>query len=161
MKLATHHFTSTLVVIFILIVLFGITILPAAAQQEFTSDLAISIVSAPPKHTKACDTFEASYNITNLGPDDAANVNVFINVPDQFQPLNIQGIPTNLAVGESATVTVTIKVVAFGFGESRVAWVRATAGSDIYPDVNIDPNLNNNEVFTPVKLISKPAASCL
>jgi uncharacterized protein DUF11 len=143
-----------------LVTLFGITTLPVAAQQLSTSDLAISIVSAPPKHAKACDTFEATYTITNLGPDNAANVSVFINIPDQFQTINVLGVPVNLAVGESATVTAVIKVVAFVPGESREAWVRAIVTSDVYPDVSIDLNPDNNEVFTAVKLISKQVASC-
>jgi hypothetical protein len=160
MQSLTRHFTRAAFVIFVLVALFGITILPAAAQQEFTSDLAISLVSAPPKHAKACDTFEATYSITSLGPDNAVNVSVFLNVPDQFQVINVSGMPVNLAVGERATVTAVIKVVAFVPGESREAWVRATVGSDIYPDVSVDPNPANNEVFKAVKLISKQVLTC-
>ena len=160
MQFPIHYFARTTVVIFTLVALFGMNILPAAAQQEFTSDLAISIVSAPPKHAKACNTFEATYTITNIGPDDAAGVSVQINIPDQFEVINLLGVPNYLAAGDSATFTAVIKIVAFGIGESRVAWVRAIVGSDIYPDVSLDPNLNNNEVFTAVKLISKPAPSC-
>ncbi len=160
MRLPIHHFARATVAILVLVALFGMNILPTAAQQEFTSDLAISLVSAPPKHAKACDTFEATYTITNLGPDDAANVNVFINVPDQFSVINIPSVPVNLAVRESATVTAVIKVVAFVPGESRAAWVRASVGSDVYPDVSFDPNPDNNEVFSAVKLISKQVMSC-
>jgi hypothetical protein len=160
MQSLTHHFTRTTLAIFALMTLFGITILPAAAQQEFTSDLEIRLVSAPPKHAKACDAFEATYAITNLGPDNAVNVSVFFNVPDQFEVINVSGVPVNLTVGEQATVTAVIKVVAFVPGESREAWVRADVTSDVYPDVSIDPNLDNNEIFKAVKLISKPILTC-
>ncbi len=160
MKSPTRQLVHLIAVLFMLMVLLAATILDAVAQTESTSDLAISIYSAPPKHAKACDTFDATYTITNFGPDDASNVSVLINIPDQFETINLTGVPVNLAVGQSATVTVTVKVVAFGFGESRTAWVRATTGSDIYPDISIDPNSANNEVYTPVKLISKPAAGC-
>ena len=124
------------------------------------SDLAIRRVSGPPKHAKACDVFGVTYTITNLGPDDLDNVNVLINVPDAFSVIHLQGVPVDLAVGHSATVKATIKVVAFVPGESRQAWVRAAVGSDDFGNTVIDPNSKNNEVFSAVKLISKPVRTC-
>jgi hypothetical protein len=144
---------------------YAVTSPPALGQSvvlpEVTpySDLAISLVSIP-KHAKACSTFNAVYTITNDGPDEASGVYVQIYIPDPFEVINMEDVPDELAAGESATVTVTIKVVAFVPGESRSAWVRAGVFSDVYPDISVDPNPDNDSVFTPVRLISKPVLSC-
>lgn len=123
------------------------------------SDLAISLVSIP-KHAKACSTFNVVYTITNYGPDDASGVYVQMYIPDPFSVIGMEGVPDELAVGESATVTATIQVVAFVPGESRSAWVGAGVFSDAYPNVSIDPNPDNDSVFTSMRLISKPVLTC-
>ena len=160
MRFPIHYFARTAVVLLTLAALLGVTSLPAAAQEESTSDLEISLVSDPPRHAKACDTFEVTYAIGNPGPQDAVNVSVLINVPDPLEVIDVQGVPVDLAAGENSTVTAVIKVVAFVPGESRGAWIRAVVSSDVYPDVSLDPNPDNNEVFTALKLISKPVISC-
>lgn len=143
----------------------AVTSLPSLNQSsvlpEVTSysDLAISLVSIP-KHAKACSTFNAVYTITNYGPDEVSGVYVQIYIPDPFEVINMEGVPDELAVGESATVSVTIKVVAFVPGESRSAWVGADIFSDVYPEISVDPNPDNDSMFTPVRLISKPVLSC-
>jgi hypothetical protein len=125
----------------------------------YQSDLAIKHVSGP-KSAKACETFTETYTITNLGPDFARNVNVGVIVPDAFDVTEMQGVPVNLEVGESATITAVIKVVAFVPTESR-KW-RLTAGiySEIYPDTNVDVDLNNNEVSNPITLTGKHRMLC-
>ncbi|HEY3312597.1 MAG TPA: hypothetical protein VGK00_13230 [Anaerolineales bacterium] len=131
----------------------------AAAQGTTASDLEIKLVSIP-KHAKACETFEAVYTITNLGPQDVTNVNLWMSIPDPLGTLEIQGTPANLAVGESVTVKAIVKVVAFVPGESRYWWINGFVRSDAYPDINVDPNPTNDEAPGTIKLISKHATLC-
>ena len=160
MQFRIHHFARAAFVILSLVVLLGMTSLPAAAHQVFSPNLAIQLVSAPPRYVKACDTFRVSYAIHNPGPLNAANVSVLINVPDPFEVMHVQGVPVNLGPGKYATVTAVIKVVAFVPGESRNAWVRAVVTSDAYSNLRRDPNPGKNEIITTIKLISKPVDSC-
>ena len=155
-----HYFVRSAILIFTLLALLVMTSLPGAAQQEFTPGLEIKLASDPPKHVKACDTFKVTYAIHNPGLEDAANVNVFINVPDPFELIDVQGVPEHLGPGEKAKVTAVIKVVAFVPGEVRGAWVRASVTSDLDPDASLDPNPDHNEIFTAIRLISKPVISC-
>ncbi len=124
-----------------------------------TSDLAIQLVSAP-RHAKACEIVTATFIIMNLGPDEATSVYVQTSIPDQFGDVALLGVPDSLAVGQTATITAILKVVAFVPGESRSAWIGAHVSSDPYPNISIDPNPANNEVSTPVKMISKPVLTC-
>lgn len=146
-----------------LIVMLMISLIPAqvarAEGTTTTSDLVIQLVSAP-KHAKACQVVTAIFTITNLGPDEATGVYVQPMIPDQFGELDLLGVPAQLAVGQSATVTAILKVVAFVPGESRSAWIGASVGSEPFPNFSIDPNPANNEVSTPVKMISKPVSIC-
>jgi hypothetical protein len=136
----------------ILIAVLMISLLPiqaAVAQEATTSDLVLSLVSIP-KHVKACQTFEAVYTVTNLGPDIAYNLSAGAGIPDAFDIVDIVGLPESLAVGESATFTVMVKVTLFVRGEMRLAWVYATANS-----AGIDPNPDNNTISTEMKIIGK------
>ena len=136
----------------ILIAVFMISLLPiqaAVAQEATTSDLVLSLVSIP-KHVKACQTFEAVYTVTNLGPDTAYNLSAGAGIPDVFDIVDIVGLPESLAVGESATFTVMVKVTLFVPGEMRLAWVNATANS-----TGVDPNPDNNTIRTEMKIIGK------
>jgi hypothetical protein len=131
----------------------------AHAQETSTSDLAVTLVSLP-KHVKACDVFEAVYAVTNLGPDSAYNIEALIHIPDAYQDIATVGLPASLDVGKTATFTVVIWVGGFVPGELRSAWAGVTVYSNIYPDVSMDPNLENNEVRTPMKIIGKHVDSC-
>ena len=124
-----------------------------------TSDLVVSLVAIP-KHAKACQDFEITFTVTNLGPDPASHINVGVGITDQFDTVGIMGAPDYLGVGEIATVKAVIKVTAFVPGESRTGWVAPGAGSDPYPDTSIDPNPDNNYSGTNIKLISKQVISC-
>lgn len=132
-----------------------------AAPQSITyhSDLAIKQVSGP-KSAKACETFKVDYVITNLGPDSASNVSVWINVPDALEVQEIQGAPANLKAGESTTVTAVIKVVAFVPTELRKWQFWGHVSSEIYPDTNIDSNSANDDAFSPITLTGKHAQGC-
>ena len=135
-----------------LIAMLIISLLPlqsAQAQEATTSDLALSLVSIP-KHVKACQTFHAIYTVTNLGPDTAYNLSAGAGIPDAFDIVDIVGLPESLAVGESATFTVMVKVTLFVPGEMRLAWVNATASS-----AGFDPNPDNNTISTEMKIIGK------
>ena len=129
------------------------------AQETFTSDLAVTIVSIP-KHVKACQTFEATFTVTNLGPDPATHLNMIVMLPDPFSLVGLLRAPDSLAVGETATFYAAIKVVAFVPGEPRVTWIGIDAVSDRYPDISVDPNLENNGLFSEIKMISKPVLVC-
>ncbi len=146
-----------------LITMLVISIAPAQIARAdvitSTSDLAIQLVSAP-QHAKACQIVTATFTITNLGPDEATGVYVQTSIPDQFGDVALLGVPDSLAVGQTATITAILKVVAFVPGESRSAWIGAHVWSDPYPNISIDPNPANNEVSTPVKMISKPVLTC-
>src|SRR5215212_2447330 len=81
----------------------------AAYAATSTSDLAIELLSAP-KNVRACQVFEATFRITNLGPDDASGIFVNTSVPDQLGTLDILGVPSTLAAGDSVTITAVVKV---------------------------------------------------
>ena len=129
------------------------------------SDLKVTRISGP-KKAHACQTFKETYRITNLGPDPATRVTVGIGGGDQFEGVSLNGVPGNLtapfnlAVGQTMTIVAYFKVVAFGFGESRDGFIGATIGSDIYPDVAIDPNPNNNVAGTSIWLVGPPSDGC-
>src|SRR5215204_3241686 len=117
-----------------LIAVLALSIAPAqTARAQVTpsvSDLTVSVVSIP-KHGKACETFEVTYAVTNLGPDPAANVNIGINVPDQLEFLDTQGAPGSLAVGETVIITAIIEVLYVD--RDRKGWVDATVFSSVAP----------------------------
>src|SRR5215216_2061441 len=128
---------------------------PAAQADTSTSDLAVELVSAP-KHAKSCEVFEATFRITNLGPDEASGLFVNISIPDQLGWLNLLGVPETLAAGQSVTVTAVVKVVAFGPNDTRDAWIGAGVSAEPYPDTSVDPNWENNNVSQSLKLVGKP-----
>jgi hypothetical protein len=141
----------------ILIVMLMITLVPtgaAQAQEPTVSDLAVSLVSIP-KHAKACETFEAVYTVTNRGPDPASHLWLGVGIPDAYDVVEIVGLPDSLAVGESATVTVFVRVVAFVPGEMRYAWVNVDVASGNVLEPSTDPNPDNNSVVNEMKLIGK------
>jgi hypothetical protein len=141
-----------------LILAFMLSLLPsqaAAAQTATTSDLAVSLVSLP-KHVKACQTFEAVFNVTNLGPDPASHLFMGPGIPDAFDLLNMLGAPESLAVGQTETVTVIIKVTGFFPGENRQAWVRFGVVSESALEPSIDPNPDNNRISSPLRIIGRP-----
>jgi len=137
-----------------------LSIAPAkTARAQVTtsvSDLTVSVISIP-KHGKACETFEVTYAVTNLGPNPAANVNLGINVPDQLEFLDTQGAPSSLAVGETVIMTAIIEVLYVD--RDRKGWVDATVFSSVSPDSSTDPNLENNRLSSPFKLIG-PKKNC-
>ena len=144
-----------------LVMALAISLLPvrAAHAETFTSDLAVRLVSAP-KTAKSCQVFEAKFRITNHGPDAASGIFVNISTPDQLGTLDLTGVPATLAPGESVTITAVIKVVAFGPGDSRNAWVGAGVSADAYPDGNVDSNWENNNISRALKLVGKPRGVC-
>lgn len=143
-----------------LIAVLAMSIAPAqTARAQVTtsvSDLTVSVISIP-KHGKACETFEVTYAVTNLGPNPAANVNLGINVPDQLEFLDTQGAPSSLAVGETVIMTAIIEVLYVD--RDRKGWVDATVFSSVSPDSSTDPNLENNRLSSPFKLIG-PKKNC-
>ena len=141
----------------VLVTALAISLAPVrmAYADTSTSDLAISLISAP-KHVKACEIFEVTYRITNLGPDDATGIFVLDFTPDQLGTFDILGVPDSLAVGESATVIAIVKVVSFGPDDPRKVRIGAGVFAEPFPDTSIDPNLENNTVNQPLKLIGRP-----
>jgi Domain of unknown function DUF11 len=131
----------------------------AAYADTSTSDLAIELLSAP-KNVKACEVFEVTFRITNFGPDDASGIFVNTSVPDQLGTLDIVGVPSTLAAGDSVTITAVVKVVSFGPNDTRSAWVGAGVSADPYPNTSIDPNWDNNNASRSLKLVGKPNPLC-
>jgi uncharacterized protein DUF11 len=134
-----------------------------------TSDLELSWVSGA-RHAKACQTFDVTYRVRNLGPDTAEHVMLGMGLTDQFDMVSLNGVPSGtgamvpdvtLAPGESVLVSGQVKVTAFVPQESREGLVTAHVWSEVYPGIAIDPNEENNYNFRLVRLISKPAESCL
>jgi hypothetical protein len=130
------------------------------------SDLAVSYVSGA-RHAKACQLFDVTYRVENLGPDVAQHVTLSIGVTDQFDVMSIDGHPLGdsqpdltLAPGESVELTGTVKVTAFVPTESRDGMVSAHAWSEVWPDIAIDLNENNDYYFGSVRLISKGRQGC-
>jgi uncharacterized repeat protein (TIGR01451 family) len=152
-----------LLFIAVLVVVFTVNIVPAqtvhARTTSSTSDLAVKVISSP-KTAKACQTFKATFSVTNRGPDPATHLYVNTWLPDQLGLVSLDGAPEALAVGQTVTFSARIKVVAFVPGETRQAWVGAYAMSDPYPDVSIDPNSDNDWVSKPLKLTGKPVMVC-
>jgi hypothetical protein len=146
----------------LLIAILTISLMPTQgvhAQQTYTSDLGVTIVSIP-KHVKACQTFEATFTVTNYGPDPVPNLNIMVMLPDPFSLVGLQGAPASLAVGETVTFSAAIKVVAFVPGEPRLTWIGIDATSERYPDTSIDPDLSNNGIFQEIRMIGKTVMTC-
>jgi Domain of unknown function DUF11 len=130
-----------------------------AYADTSTSDLAIELLAAP-KNAKACEVFEATFRISNLGPDDASGIFVNTSVPDQLGTLDLLGVPESLAAGESVIITAVVKVVSFGPNDTRDAWIGAGVSSDPYPNTSVDPNWENNNASRYLKLVGKPNPLC-
>lgn len=146
----------TVVVLAVLIVSL-IPIQAVRAQDTTTSDLAVSLVSVP-KHAKACQVFEVTFTVTNLGPDPADDFFVSLVISDHFDIVGILEAPESLEVGETATISVAVKVTAFVPGETRTGRVLASATFE--PEASIDPDLDNNFASGAIRLISRPVLSC-
>ncbi len=118
------------------------------------------------KHAKACELFEENVTVTNNGPDTASNVVLQVGVTDQFDVMSIQGVdgrfsdPLQLAAGESVSMQVIIKTTAFVPGESRDGRFWAHAASEVWPQIELDPNEANDYYFGSVRLIAKGAERC-
>jgi hypothetical protein len=153
------NFHRLLIAALVMVLAVSLAPMRTASAATLTSDLSIQLVSAP-RTAKSCQVFQASFRITNLGPDAASGLFVSIPVPDQLGTLSLSGVPDTLAAGQSVTVTATVKVVAFGPGDSRSAWVGAGVSADPFPDTSLDPNWENNNVSRSLKLVGKPKGVC-
>lgn len=158
------HFTSKRSYLFfmasvVLALVISFAPVQSVSADTSTSDLAIELISAP-KTAKSCQVFEATFQITNLGPDDASGLFVSTSVPDQLGTLDLLGVPETLAAGESVIVTAVVKVVAFGPNDSRKAWVGAGVSANPYPDTSLDPDWDNNNDVQSLKLVGKPRGVC-
>ena len=147
------------IALLVMVLAISLAPVPAVYADTSTSDLAISLVSAP-KTAKACQVFEARFRVTNLGPDAASGIFVNTSIPDQLGTLDLLDVPDSLAAGESVTITAVVKVVAFGPSDSRNAWVGAGVSADPYPDTSVDPNWENNNVSGSLKLVGKASGVC-
>jgi hypothetical protein len=160
MRTLRYRVARSVVAILAVLVTLGMTTPPASAQTTSTSDLSIKIISGPPSHLRACQTFKVVYRVTNYGPDRATNVSIWTNTPDPVDRMKVSKASFNLAKGKSKTVTVTYKVVAYVPGESSTGWVTAGAISDVYPNISIDPKSSNDQVTRTVKYVGKQVTSC-
>jgi hypothetical protein len=160
-----HQYTVQflhLLLIAALVTVFTMSVAPVQsvhAQETYTSDLGVTIVAIP-KHVKACQTFEATFTVTNYGPDPVPQLNLTVMLPDPFEFVGFLGAPESLAVGETVTFSAAIKVVAFVPGEPRTTWIGIDASSERYPDSSIDPNQANNGIFQQIKMIGKTVMTC-
>lgn len=151
---------SLFIAIVIAMLILSMVPAPAArAEAASTSDLAVELVSIP-KHAKACQVFQAVYTVTNLGPDPATHLHLLVSIPDAYDVADITGFQETLSVGQTTTVSVMIKVVAFEPGETRRAWVGVTLVSDYYLEPSFDPDPENSTTRTPMRLIGRPAIGC-
>jgi hypothetical protein len=129
------------------------------------SDLKIERVSGA-KKAHACEIFKETYRITNLGPDPATRVRVDIGGTDHFSFVSVDRMSGSssdyfdLAVGESRLMVAYFQVTAYVPGESKIGGASAEIGSDIWPDVDYDPAIDNNWVGTPIRMVGKPVMSC-
>jgi hypothetical protein len=160
MRSLSYRVARSVVAILAVLVTLGMTTPPASAQTTSTSDLSIKIISGPPSHVRACQTFKVVYKVTNHGPDLATNVNIWSNTPDPVDRMKISKNSFTLAKGKSKTVTATYKVVAYVPGESSTGWVTAGVVSDVYPNISIDPNPANDQVTRTLKYVGKQVTSC-
>jgi hypothetical protein len=129
------------------------------------SDLQIERVSGA-KKAHACEIIKETYRITNLGPDPATRVTVTIGGTDHFDFVSVDrtsgssSAPFDMAVGESRLVVAYFQVTAYVPGESKIGWISAGIGSDIWPDVAYDPAQDNNQAGMEIRMVGKPVASC-
>ncbi len=146
-----------------LIAMFAASLAPSqtarAQTTSSTSDLAVKVLSSP-HNARACQTFKATFSVTNRGPDPVSHLYVTTWLPDQLGLVSLDGAPESLAVGQTVKFSARIKVVAFVPGETRQAWVGVYAMSDPYPNISIDPNAANDWVSKPLKLTGKPVMVC-
>ena len=154
-----HHFRLLVLASCIMILVVSLAPSQVVRADTFTSDLAIRLISAP-KHVKACQVFQLTFEITNYGPDIATGIVVGSTAPDPLGAFTIEGVPTMLAPGDTAIVTATVKVVAFVPGEIRASWIGGHIYSDLYPDTSIDPNPDNNYAMQDLRFIGKPQYGC-
>jgi len=159
MNISHRRFYSLWMAILLIALAISLAPVSAAYADTFTSDMAIEIISAP-RRVKACEVFEVTFRVTNLGPDAATGLFVFADTPDQLGAFELSGLPESLAAGESVIITALIKVVAFGPGDPRNVWIGGGVSSNPYPDTNVDPNPENNRVSQPLKLIGKARGVC-
>ncbi len=147
----------------LMVAVFTIGMAPAPAIHRAvvttTSDLAVRVISRP-QTAKACQTFRATFSVTNRGPDPASHLYISTWLPDQLGLVSLEGAPDSLAVGQTVKFSAHIKVVAFVPGETRQAWVGVYAMSDPYPNISIDPNSENDWVSKPLRLTGKPVMLC-
>lgn len=129
------------------------------ARATSISDLVVRVISLPTS-VKACQTFKATFSVTNRGPDPASQLYMIVMLPDPLGLVRLRGAPQSLAVGKTVTFSADIKVVAFVPGESRKAWVGINAMSDPYPDTSFDPNQENNSKYKKIRLASQPKSGC-
>ena len=158
-KFPKQHFRLFLIATCVIALTISLAPLQDVHADTFTSDLAIRLTSAP-KHVKACQVFQLTFEIANLGPDIATGIIVSDTAPDPLGAFDIQGVPAMLAPGETAIVTATVKVVAFVPGEIRASWVGAHIYSDLYPDTSVDPDPDNNYAIQDLRFIGKPHYGC-
>jgi hypothetical protein len=142
----------------VLIAVLTISIIPVqtARAQTTTSDLVVRLVSVP-KHAKACEVFQVTFTVTNLGPDPADDLFVSLVLSDHFDLVDILNAPESLGAGETATITAFVKVTAFVPGETRTGRLLASATS---AEFSSDPNPEDNFAVATVRLISRRVMSC-
>ncbi len=118
------------------------------------------------RRSKACQVFDEYLTIRNDGLDTASNVVLQVGVTDQFDVISVDGVDGSwsshltLAPGQSQSMKVTIKTTAFVPGESRDGRFYAHVASEVWPEIEIDPNAANDYYFGSVRLISKGKDTC-
>ena len=144
-----NKWISGLPVTLLIVLMLMLGLVPTAFAQEPTADLALT-KTADRKSVKIGETITFTITVTNLGPDAATGIYFGDAIPD---PLNFVSASCdkgpafggacavdNLAVGESATITVVTTPITNPAQSER----KFTNTAFIAESATFDPNPDNN-----------------
>lgn len=143
----------------------------AAFAAQSTADISVTLVADQSK-VKMGQTITFTATMTNLGPDDAAFVDVGFSLPDQLTLVSMtcdKGISadtpfceySSLAVGETVVSTLVATPTPGSLTKPRKLTTTANVIFEVDcsfdPNCTFDPNTSNNSSSLITKLIGKVA----
>ncbi len=126
----------------------------------------MSVTMTGPTRIKSGGFYTYTITVKNLGPDTATRIWVMDYGDDQIDEVSMHCQdngsfgqsacnPSDLAPGASMTATYALRVSGLVKGESRNAFVAASAWQDV-ADLDPDPNPDNDQVRLVVFIYGRP-----